>query len=181
MSLIEESRRRIVTTGVGSLPRRHSLSDLLLARLTKQPYDPNKRFQPYFRKAIPKRTTLAGRIAHEVNCVAVENAESERLLAERTLEAMRPKMHTKFIRDGGDSIAGKGFIQPGTIGAQSTFKDFIVRLFQSPMKVILTLYRKPREPPVVTSDHNYKRQPVCRKTIYWTGFSTVSENTTTGP
>ncbi len=40
MSLIEESRRRIVTTNVGSLPRRHSLSDLLLARLDKQPYDP---------------------------------------------------------------------------------------------------------------------------------------------
>jgi len=41
MSLIEESRRRIVTTSVGSFPRRHSLSELLLARLTKQPYDPN--------------------------------------------------------------------------------------------------------------------------------------------
>jgi 5-methyltetrahydropteroyltriglutamate--homocysteine methyltransferase len=40
MSVIDESRRRIVTTGVGSLPRRHSLSDLLLARMTKQPYDP---------------------------------------------------------------------------------------------------------------------------------------------
>jgi len=39
MSLIEESRRRIVTTNVGSLPRRHSLSDLLLARLDQQPYD----------------------------------------------------------------------------------------------------------------------------------------------
>ena len=39
MSIIEESRRRIVDTGVGSLPRRDSLSDLLLARLTKQPYD----------------------------------------------------------------------------------------------------------------------------------------------
>ena len=41
MSLIEECRRRIVTTSVGSFPRRHSLSELLLARLTKQPYDPN--------------------------------------------------------------------------------------------------------------------------------------------
>ncbi len=40
MSLIEESRRRIVTTSVGSFPRRNSLSDLLLARLTKKSYDP---------------------------------------------------------------------------------------------------------------------------------------------
>src|SRR5258705_2655450 len=53
---------------------------------TKQPWDPNKRFTPYFRKAIPskpvfltwlssvnigvtERTTLAGRVAHEVNSV----------------------------------------------------------------------------------------------------------------
>jgi 5-methyltetrahydropteroyltriglutamate--homocysteine methyltransferase len=41
MSLIEECRRRIVTTSVGSFPRRHALSELLLARLTKQAYDPN--------------------------------------------------------------------------------------------------------------------------------------------
>ena len=39
MSVIEESRRRIVTTGVGSLPRRNSLSDLLLARMIGKPFD----------------------------------------------------------------------------------------------------------------------------------------------
>ncbi len=50
MSVIDESRRRIVTTGVGSLPRRHSLSDLLLARMTKQPFDP---------KALARETTEA--------------------------------------------------------------------------------------------------------------------------
>ena len=41
MSVIDESRRRIVTTGVGSLPRRHALSDLLLARMMRQPFDAN--------------------------------------------------------------------------------------------------------------------------------------------
>jgi 5-methyltetrahydropteroyltriglutamate--homocysteine methyltransferase len=50
MSLTDESRRRILTTGVGSLPRRHALSDLLLARLSKQPYDP---------KALARETTEA--------------------------------------------------------------------------------------------------------------------------
>ncbi|RQM05217.1 hypothetical protein DH86_00004234, partial [Scytalidium sp. 3C] len=92
--------------------------------ITKTPYDANKRFQPYFRKAIPKRTTLVGRIAHEVNCVAVENEESERLLAERTLEAMRPKLGTKFLNEDVSSI-GHGFIQPGTVGAMNTFGGFI--------------------------------------------------------
>ncbi len=56
MSIIEESRRRILTTGVGSLPRRHSLSDLLLARLSKKPYDPN---------ALTRETTEA--VAEVVN------------------------------------------------------------------------------------------------------------------
>lgn len=40
MTVTDESRRRILTTGVGSLPRRHSLSDLLLARMIGKPYDP---------------------------------------------------------------------------------------------------------------------------------------------
>ncbi len=39
MSLIEERRRRIVTTHVGSLPRPESLSAKLFARMTKQPID----------------------------------------------------------------------------------------------------------------------------------------------
>ncbi|KAI9048098.1 hypothetical protein LZ554_007894 [Drepanopeziza brunnea f. sp. 'monogermtubi'] len=91
--------------------------------ITKQPYDPNKRFQPYFRKAIPKKTTLAGRIGHEVNCVAVDNQESQRILAERTLEAMRPKLHTKYIKD--EETLGVTFIQPGTMGAQKSFNSFI--------------------------------------------------------
>jgi len=39
MSLIEERRRRIVTTHVGSLPRPEALSAKLFARMTKQPVD----------------------------------------------------------------------------------------------------------------------------------------------
>ena len=39
MSVTDESRRRILTTGVGSLPRRNSLSDLLLARMIGKPLD----------------------------------------------------------------------------------------------------------------------------------------------
>ncbi|KAG4429157.1 hypothetical protein IFR05_015357 [Cadophora sp. M221] len=91
---------------------------------TKQPYDPYKRFQPYYRKAIPKRTTLAGRVVHEINCIAVDNKESQHLLAVRTLEAMRPKLHTKFVKEDLATL-GPGFIQPGTIHAQNSFNDFI--------------------------------------------------------
>jgi len=90
----------------------------------KQPFDPNKRFQPYFRKAIPKRTCLAGKVAHEVNAIAVINEESDRLLAMRTLEAMRPKAGTKFLSDDLGDI-NHTLIQPGTIKASETFGGFI--------------------------------------------------------
>ncbi|RAL66238.1 hypothetical protein DID88_005909 [Monilinia fructigena] len=66
----------------------------------KQPWDPNKKFQPQFRKAIPKRTT---------SC--------------RTLEAMKPKVGTKFLNE--DIDMGHGFIQPGTIKASDAFNSFI--------------------------------------------------------
>jgi transcription initiation factor TFIIF subunit beta len=60
-----------------------------------------------------------------VNCVAIENEESERLLAMRTKEAMQPKLHTKFVK-GDLQIHGQGFIQPGTNeAANSSFSTFI--------------------------------------------------------
>jgi transcription initiation factor TFIIF subunit beta len=136
--------------------------------MSKQPYDPNKRFQPYFRKAIPKRTTLAGKVAHEVNCVAVENEESQRILAERTLEAMRPKRFTKFLNED-VSAAGKGFIQPGTIGAQNTFGGFIVRLMASNSLLLAQKYtnaarREQGLLQLVVIVHNCKRRRVCLRT-----------------
>lgn len=71
-----------------------------------------------------ERTTIAGRVKHEINCIAVVNEESDRILAQRTTEAMKPKMHTKFMNQDLSAITS-GFIQPGTIHAQNTFTDFI--------------------------------------------------------
>ena len=51
MSLMEERRRRIVTTHVGSLPRSNDLSKLLFARTTHQPYDAERLFREN-RKAV---------------------------------------------------------------------------------------------------------------------------------
>ena len=42
----------------------------------------------------------------------------------RTIEAMKPKMHTKFLKQD-FSVTRKGFIQPGSISAQNTFSGFI--------------------------------------------------------
>jgi 5-methyltetrahydropteroyltriglutamate--homocysteine methyltransferase len=51
MTLMEEDRRRIVTTHVGSLPRSNDLSKLLFARMTQQPYDAELLFREN-RKAV---------------------------------------------------------------------------------------------------------------------------------
>lgn len=75
----------------------------------------------------PERTTLAGRVKHEVNCIAVDNKESTYLLAQMTQEAMRPKHVTKFVADD-LATNSVGYVQPGTIGAMNAFSGFIVRM-----------------------------------------------------
>ncbi|KAL3418644.1 transcription initiation factor IIF [Phlyctema vagabunda] len=101
------------------------------ARLTRPkfdkprgPWDPNKKPKQYFRKAVPKRTVLLGRIKRDLNCVPVRNEESERIITAMTIEAMQPKLHTKYISDDVSGI-GNGFIQPGTVGASNAFGGFI--------------------------------------------------------
>ena len=76
-----------------------------------------------------ERTALQGKVRHEVNCVAVMNQESERLLAERTAEAMEPKVKTIYHGKGRDIVdLGSSFIQPGSIAAQDKWGGFIVSL-----------------------------------------------------
>lgn len=78
-----------------------------------------------------ERTTLAARVKHEVSCVAVENAESRHILAQRTIEAMKPKVHTKFITTD-TSVSGGGFIHAGTIAASQAFGGMIVSFYYLP-------------------------------------------------
>ncbi|RYO75055.1 hypothetical protein DL762_010196 [Monosporascus cannonballus] len=56
-----------------------------------------KRYQPYYRKAIPKKTVLAGKFAHELNCQPVMNAETRHILTTRASDAMKPKATTKMM------------------------------------------------------------------------------------
>jgi transcription initiation factor TFIIF subunit beta len=53
------------------------------------------------------------------------NEESERILAQRTIDAMRPKAGTIFIQGDASGMAN-GFAQPGTLQAQEAFQNFIV-------------------------------------------------------
>lgn len=90
----------------------------------KPGFSKDKRTGPYFKRAVPKKTAIAGTIKHEVNCIAVENEETNRILEERTLEAMRPKKHTKYIEEDVNGLSA-GYIQAGSLGAVSSFSSFI--------------------------------------------------------
>lgn len=101
------------------------------ARLTRpQPdrsqrgnFDKEKqRFVPYVKK-IPKKTVLAGTVKHEINCAPVQNAESDRILAERTLAEMKPKAVTKRVK--GVNQLSNGYVHHGTAGATNSFGGFI--------------------------------------------------------
>ncbi|KAK0730812.1 putative transcription initiation factor [Lasiosphaeris hirsuta] len=52
-----------------------------------QPAERGKRPAPYTRRAIPKKTTIAGTVKHEVVCTPMMNAETEHFLTKRALEA----------------------------------------------------------------------------------------------
>ncbi|KAI9787375.1 MAG: hypothetical protein M1816_007508 [Peltula sp. TS41687] len=83
----------------------------------------NKRWQPYYRKAIPKQTSLAGIVKHEINCLPVENDEYKRIRHERALKSFQPKAQTKFLTDANSNPGS--LLAPGTLGGAGNFKDFI--------------------------------------------------------
>lgn len=92
-------------------------------RADRGKFDKDKqRFTPYVKK-IPKKTTLVGTVKHEVNCAPVVNAESERILAERTLEALKPKSLT--ARAENVNQLSSGYLHQGTAAANSSFGSFI--------------------------------------------------------
>jgi hypothetical protein len=106
------------------------------------------------------------------------NEESERILAERTIEAMKPKAGTIYIP--GDTSETSGFIQPGTIMAQGAFKGFIVSFKNG-------IYRdkpnKPRKQVLMSVGARLlRRQRLlgCQRMNFLIGYLTVSGDTTTG-
>ncbi|KAI9765705.1 MAG: hypothetical protein M1835_007329 [Candelina submexicana] len=86
--------------------------------------DKNKRWEPYYPKAVPKQTTLAGHVRRELNCLPVENKEYRRVIEERTRQAMKPKPKTQFL-DGDVQTHAGNVLEPGTIGMAGRFENFI--------------------------------------------------------
>lgn len=111
----------------------------------KQAWDPNKKYEQYYKKAAPsklqlitarlglelllihtERTALTHRIRMEMNCVPLDNEETREIMRVLTEEATRPKLQTRFINT--DLSGHADYVQPGTIQSMSAMKDFIVRI-----------------------------------------------------
>lgn len=82
-----------------------------------------KGYTPQRQRAIPKKTAIAGRIRHELACLPMDNAETERILTLRAVEAMKPKAQTTII----NSLprGPNGIIHAGTQRAHEAFEGFI--------------------------------------------------------
>ncbi|OJJ84672.1 transcription factor IIF subunit TFG2 [Aspergillus glaucus CBS 516.65] len=69
--------------------------------------DLKKKWEPYVRKTVPKRTGLVGSVGEEFNTLPVENEEFRMISERKALEALKPKRETVFI----DKVPGK-LLQP---------------------------------------------------------------------
>ncbi|KAK5655430.1 hypothetical protein OQA88_5701 [Cercophora sp. LCS_1] len=77
----------------------------------------SRRSAPYVRRAIPKKTTIAGTVKHEVHCTPVENAETNYLLGLRAIEKQARKneveIEKSLPRNAGQDPEWEGFIKTG--------------------------------------------------------------------
>jgi transcription initiation factor TFIIF subunit beta len=88
----------------------------------------NNRYQPYFRKAIPKRTALVGTAKHECAVLPVFNDEYRDFQMKRTVREDAPKFSTKYLDN---STLASNLLQPGTTGImQTSFSRFVVSFIQ---------------------------------------------------
>ncbi|KAL7932629.1 transcription initiation factor IIF, beta subunit domain-containing protein [Trichoderma chlorosporum] len=84
-------------------------------------YDRRSRFQPYYRKAIPKKTKIFGKIRYDLRVEPRNLREEEELLAKRIFEAENSKSKLQIIsRNKASSI-----INPGSAGSVSWGGNFI--------------------------------------------------------
>ncbi|RYC54307.1 hypothetical protein CHU98_g11900, partial [Xylaria longipes] len=79
------------------------------------------KYQPRYRKAIPKKTTLAGKFSREINCLPVWTEETKHILKTMTDDAMKPKVSTSIVK----SFDPSGVIQAGAHVAHEKFSNLV--------------------------------------------------------
>ncbi|PHH86859.1 hypothetical protein CDD83_9651 [Cordyceps sp. RAO-2017] len=84
-------------------------------------YDRRSRFQPYFRKAIPKKTKIFGKIHYDIRAEPKSLRDEEQVLAKRLYDAENSKSKLQIIsRNNASAI-----VNPGTAVAAQWGGNFI--------------------------------------------------------
>lgn len=76
-----------------------------------------KKWEPYIRKTIPKRTALVGQVKEEFNCLPVENEEFRILSEKKALEALKPRREVKYVDKMPAKLLQQRHALPGEQGA----------------------------------------------------------------
>ncbi|KAH9908726.1 transcription initiation factor IIF, beta subunit-domain-containing protein [Xylariomycetidae sp. FL2044] len=79
------------------------------------------KFQPRYKKAIPKKTVLAGKFRHELSCQPVLTDETKYLMRIRNDDALKSKVTTTITAGRGPT----GVIQAGAHVSNDKFSNFI--------------------------------------------------------
>jgi transcription initiation factor TFIIF subunit beta len=77
----------------------------------------------------PEKTAIAGRIKHELVCTPVPNIETDSILQQRAIDAMKPKAQTTILSSL--PFGPNGIIHAGTQRAHEAFEGFIVRTYNA--------------------------------------------------
>lgn len=83
-------------------------------------FDRRSRFQPFYRKAIPKKTKIYGRVLYDLRCEPKDKDEETRLLAQHLMEADSRAGVKVISRNKASAITN-----PGAAGSTSWGSNFI--------------------------------------------------------
>jgi transcription initiation factor TFIIF subunit beta len=83
----------------------------------------SRRREPYYRKAIPKKTVLAARFRREVNAQPTMTPEAKWILSQRATESLKPKAQTSIMTGTRNPV---GIIHAGTSTGNAKMSGFIV-------------------------------------------------------
>ncbi|KAF7563521.1 hypothetical protein G7046_g653 [Stylonectria norvegica] len=116
-----KARTEATAAGIPAHLLRQRAAAAAAASSDKPTYDRRSRYQPYYRKAVPKKTKVFGRIRYDVRVEPRDVQEEEQLLAQRLNDAESNKSKLKIIsRNKASSIN-----HPGTAGASGWGGNFI--------------------------------------------------------
>ncbi|KAI0508586.1 transcription initiation factor IIF, beta subunit-domain-containing protein [Xylaria bambusicola] len=79
------------------------------------------KYQPRYRKAIPKKTILAGKLSRELNCQPAWTEETQHILKVMNDDAMKPKVAASIV----SSFDPNGVIQAGAHVANDKFSNLV--------------------------------------------------------